>query len=164
MASPAQTEFSYAFRMVVMQFQAYLSQPENAKIVQSDQSELASLMMEIGVVSGNPNVLLQHNTELTVRAGWFYHKYNGFFLDLSRDNTTHFNLIYTAKREHGWNEWDAKRAAESDKAYLDQARAVNRMQQLVGILKVLVDSCKDRLSALQQISNNYRAEIREVTI
>lgn len=164
MSSPAQSEFSFAFRTVVLQFQGYLAQPANREIVKEDQAELASLMMEIGTVSGNVNVLLQHHAELTIRAGWFHTKYNTFLSELSRANTTHFNLTYTAKREHGWNEWDAKRFAETEKVYLEQSTQVGRMKQLVDILKVIYDVCKDRLAALQQISNNYRAEIREVTL
>lgn len=144
-----------------MQFQDYLSQPHYQEIVRDDQGDLVAIIVEVGTLQGDVNRLLQHHTELEIRAGWFHAKYAGFLAEISRDSTTNFNLIYTQRREKGYGEWDAKRMAETNSEYLKQLIHRDRLQVLVNLLKTLVDVCKGRLAALQQISNNFRAELRE---
>ncbi len=148
-----------------MQFQHWLSHPEHREIVRDDEGELAALMTEIGYLSGSDiNKLLQTSPALTIRAGWFHTKYNGFLSELSRTNITSYNLIYNRFRDNGFGEWDAKRKAEIEPAWLKANQHEQRLRILVDIMKLLVDACKERLATLQQISNNYRAELRDVSL
>jgi hypothetical protein len=147
-----------------MQFQAYLAYPENRGLVTEDSGDLAGLFAEVGTVVGDINKLLLHQPELEIRAGWFHTKYSGFLATLSRECTTIYNLEYSDKRGHGYGEWDAKRMADTKKEFLQASERRDRLQVLVNILKLLVDACKSRLAALQQVANNYRAEIRELPL
>jgi len=148
-----------------MQFQHWLAQPDNREIVKDDEGELAALMAEIGYLAGSDiNKLLQTSPALTMRAGWFHTKYNGFLGEVSRTNTTNYNLVYNQLRDKGYGEWDAKRQAETNSAWIKANQYEHRLKVLVDIMKLLVDACKERLATLQQISNNYRAELRDVSL
>ena len=162
MTPTPQLEFSQGLRVVVTQFKSFLSNPENAKLIApEDFPELAGLVIEIAVLDGDVNRLLKYSAEVSVRMGWFFSKYEGILVHVSRDCTTHFNLMYSKDRERGYGEWDAKRRCESDGEYLKAVIHRDRLQVLVNILKMLVEVCRDRLQALQQIANNYRADIRD---
>jgi len=152
--------FPNVLRAVVQQFSAYLAVPENYAIVGEDQSELANLVQMIATLDGDFNHHLKYQTQLSICISWYYNKFNGMLIDVSRQSTTHFNLIYVQRREHGYNEWDAKRQAETNADWLKLTSHQDRLQKLVNIMKSLVDACKERRPVLEQIANNYRAEVR----
>ena len=143
------------------QFQSYLEQPDNRVMVQEDLGDLPGLMSEVADLRGDVNHLLQWNSTIFVRVNWYCNKYKTFLIDLSRNYTTAFNTGYVRLRERGYDEWTAKRMTEAQTDLVELATRRDRMQALVNILQFLVEASRDRLPALQSISNNYRAEIRE---
>jgi len=159
MGSSPQVDLYYALRTVVGQLNAFVADPQNLVLI-DDQPELASIVSDAGTISGDVNHLLQMNTQLLIRAGWYLTKYQGYLATVSRECTTSFNTVYNHQRDRGYGEWDAKRRAEQDPTFLQYSERRDRLGLLVNILKVLVDACNQRLPALQQISNNYRAELR----
>ena len=158
--SLAALPYPNVLRVVVQQFLAFVKVPENYTLVGEDQAELSNLLEMIANLDGDFNHHLKYHPQLLVCISWYHAKYAGQLADIVRQGTTHFNIIYTQKRANGYAEWDAKRAAETDKAWLDMAFKEDRLKRLVNILKSLVDACKERRPVLEQIANNYRAEVR----
>lgn len=156
----AELPFPNVLRAVTLQFSAFLSNAENTQLLLEDQSELANIFSMVANLDGDFNHHLKYHPQMLIYVSWYYNKYNGQLMDLSRKSTTQFNLVYVRKRENGYGEWDAKRQAETNSEWLDMVYTQDRLQKLVNILKSLVDACKERLPVLQQLSNNYRAEVR----
>jgi hypothetical protein len=157
----APLQFPSLLKGIVNQFQAYLADPANACIVKDDQQELGQIFVLVSDIEGDFNYHLKYHPQLLIFVTWYYNKYNGMLAEVSRNSTTHINLLYAQKRENGYGEWDAKRQTETDRVWLEMIRHQDRLQRVVNILKSLVDACKERLPVLQSLSNNYRAELRE---
>ena len=154
-------KFPDLLRGVINEFQGYLADPENACLVVGDEKNLGEIFSLVADLEGDFNYHLKYHPQTVIFCSWYFNKYLNQLTEITRQASTCYNLLFTAKRSNGYGEWDAKRMAETDKSWLELVRKQDRMQRLVNILKSLVDACKDRRPVLEQLSNNYRAELKD---
>jgi hypothetical protein len=144
---------------LVEQFQSFVV--SSPTVSDEDKYQLVSLLQHTCILVGDINQHLQDHSALLACVSWYYHKYNNLLISKENELNGSYGKIYSRYRERGYDEWTAKRMTDSSEEILELVSVKDRDKNLVGILSSLVDVVKQRFTALQQLSNNYRAELKD---
>lgn len=151
-----------SLRRAVEQFAGLLSSRQaSGYISEQDQQDITGLIQELSAVEGDASRLLREHPSLMVRTSWYAHNFQVWSLAAERQATQKLNEVYNQLRYKGHNEWDAKRKAEADADYVKLLAAQDTYNSITNILIQLKLIAEQRLRILEQLSNNYRTEVRQ---
>ena len=138
---------------VIDQFVSLLS---SRKISEQDQQDITNLIRALSSVAGDTSRLLKDHPGLMVTATWYAHKYSIIATDQARLTSQKLNEVYSSLRKNGYDEWTAKRMAETNLEYIQLQRIEDCCRSISDVLSALVRIAEQRLRILEQLSNNYR--------
>lgn len=142
---------------VIEQFVGLLS---SRQLSEQDQSDITDLIRTLSSVAGDPTRLLKDHPATMVTASWYSHKFSIITTDQARLTSQKLNEVYSNLRKNGYDEWTAKRMAETNLEYITLQRIEDSCRSISDVLSALVKISEQRLRILEQLSNNYRTEMR----
>lgn len=151
-------DYLHQLERVANQFQAFLN--GYSFLLPEDRQDILIILRGAATVTGDINTLLGEFPALLASASWFHHKYNVKQQELARVASRSYGEKYVSLRERGFQEWTAKSMAETDSTVVRAQDAVDQVSAVVGYLDSLVKVVRARLTVLEHISHNQRAEVK----
>jgi len=151
-------DFPYQLERVAVQFQSFLN--GYTFLTPEDRQDLLLILRSTATFTGDINTLLQEYPALLASVSWFHHKYNIRSQEMSRVASRAYSEKYSSLREHGHGEWTAKSMSEVASEVIRAQDASDQMLHVVGFLDSLVKVVRARLTVLEHISHNQRAEVK----
>lgn len=154
-------DYGPALARVIEQFLELL---RSRKIADQDQEDLIAMMRALASVSGDPTVHLREHSQLMTMAYWYAHKYKIIAQAIQREADQRLGELYTGFRKSGYDDWTSKRMAESHTDYVQKVSGIDACTSISDMLQQLAKIAEQRLRILEQISNNFRSELRSTTV
>lgn len=153
------SDITVVLKNVVEQFSSFLTVHD--LVEDCDKEDIVGLLRYLSErIPSDVNGCLRNHSSVMISAAWYRTKYAGKLTEANRNASQAYSKHYLGYRERAYNEWTAKTMAESQQDVVAWSCHKDRLQSLVSCFETLLEVAKQRLSILEQLSNNYRVEVR----